>query len=75
MSVSTAIPKMGPRAGSLKRQLARDGPPGQASPMWFAPPRAIPVRAFARMPEAHRRPRRTAWSDANRGGAAIDSFL
>lgn len=43
--------------------------------MWFAPPRALPVRAFARLPEAHRRPRRTAWSDANRGGAAIDSFL
>jgi gluconolactonase len=43
--------------------------------MWFDPPRAIPARPFAALPEAHRRPRRTAWSDANRGGAAIDSFL
>jgi gluconolactonase len=43
--------------------------------MWFVPPREIPVRPFASLPTAHRRPRRTAWSDANRGGAAIDSFL
>ncbi|HEY0420401.1 MAG TPA: hypothetical protein VGC80_12860, partial [Acetobacteraceae bacterium] len=27
------------------------------------------------MPEAHRYPRRTAWSDANRAGAAIGSVL
>jgi gluconolactonase len=43
--------------------------------MWFTPPREIPVRLHASLPAAHRRPRRTAWSDANRGGAAIDSFL
>lgn len=43
--------------------------------MWFTPPRAIPARLFASLPAAFRRPRRTAWSDANRGGAEIDSFL
>ena len=43
--------------------------------MWFQPPREIPVRLFSALPAAHRRPRRTPWSDANRGGAAIDSFL
>lgn len=43
--------------------------------MWFAPPREIPARLFAALPDAYRRPRRTPWSDANRGGAAIDSFL
>lgn len=43
--------------------------------MWFAPPREIPVHLFAGLPTVHRRPRRTAWSEANRGGAALDSFL
>ena len=43
--------------------------------MWSAPPRDIPVTAFATLPEVHRSARRTAWSDANRAGAAIDSFL
>jgi gluconolactonase len=43
--------------------------------MWFTPPREIPVRLFSALPAAHRRSRRSAWADANRGGAAIDSFL
>ncbi len=43
--------------------------------MWFTPPREIPVRLFSSLPAAHRRPRRSAWADANRGGAEIDSFL
>ena len=43
--------------------------------MWSDPPRALPVRLFSALPAALRQPRRTAWSDANRGGAAIDSFL
>lgn len=43
--------------------------------MWFSPPRAIAVRAFASLPASFRRPRRTVWSDANRGGVAVDSFL
>jgi gluconolactonase len=56
-------------------RLVRAPAEGQAGAMWFSPPREVPVRAFATLPEAHRRPRRTAWSDANRAGAAIDSFL
>jgi len=43
--------------------------------MWFTPPREIPVRLFSSLPGAHRRPRRSAWADANRGGSAVDSFL
>jgi len=43
--------------------------------MWTAPPAVIEARLFASMPAPLRRPRRTAWSDANRGGAAVDSFL
>lgn len=30
---------------------------------------------FTRLPERFRRPARTAWADANRGGALLDSFL
>jgi gluconolactonase len=43
--------------------------------MWFVPPREIRARLFSALPDAHRRLRRTPWSDANRGGAAVDSFL
>jgi gluconolactonase len=43
--------------------------------MWFHPPREIPARLYASLPERLRRPRPSAWADANRGGAAIDSFL
>ncbi|MBE9603666.1 SMP-30/gluconolactonase/LRE family protein [Acetobacteraceae bacterium H6797] len=43
--------------------------------MYFAPPKDLPVQLFARLPDRHRRPRRTAWADSNRGGVEIDSFL
>jgi gluconolactonase len=43
--------------------------------MWTDPPRPILPTLLSRLPEALRRPRRSAWADANRGGAAIDSFL
>jgi len=43
--------------------------------MWNSSPREIPVRLFSRLPDSLRRMRQTAWSDANRAGAAVDSFL
>ena len=43
--------------------------------MWFEPPRPLPSRVLARVPDAHRRPTRTEWSAANRAGAAVDCFL
>jgi gluconolactonase len=43
--------------------------------MWLIPPAVIPARFFASLPAAFRHPRRTPWSDANRAGAVIDSFL
>lgn len=42
---------------------------------YFPPPRRIGTTVFARLPDSHRRPRRTAWADANRAGKEIDSFL
>lgn len=33
------------------------------------------VRSFTSLPEKFRKKRRTAWSDPNRGGAAVDCFL
>jgi len=41
----------------------------------FQPPRKIEVRRFSSLPAKYRRKRRTAWSDPNRQGAAVDSFL
>ncbi len=35
----------------------------------------LEVSPFTSLPEAMRRPQRTAWSDANRQGAPVDSFL
>ena len=35
----------------------------------------IEARAFSALPARFRKRRRTAWSDANRQGAAVDSFL
>jgi len=46
--------------------------------MWnldFTPPIVIPARVLTRVPEAHRRPVRTDWCDANKPGSTIDSFL
>ena len=42
---------------------------------FFAPPRRLETEAFTRLPDRFRRPRRTAWSDANRAGREADSFL
>lgn len=42
---------------------------------YFPPPRDIPTTIFTRLPDRFRKPRRSAWADANRGGEAIDSFL
>lgn len=42
---------------------------------WFAPPQPIKTEVFARLPDEHRAKRRSAWGDANKGGATIDSFL
>src|SRR5260370_33793944 len=41
----------------------------------FQEPRKIEVRRFTSLPAKYRRKRRTAWSDPNRQGAALDSFL
>jgi gluconolactonase len=43
--------------------------------MWFDPPRPIAATLLSRLPEALRRPKPSAWAQANRGGAPIDSFL
>ncbi|MCC7272052.1 MAG: SMP-30/gluconolactonase/LRE family protein [Alphaproteobacteria bacterium] len=43
--------------------------------MFFAPPERIATTVFARVPDALRKPRRSDWADANRGGAAVDCFL
>ena len=46
--------------------------------MWSlsgTPPAVVEARVLTRLPEEFRTPCRTAWADANKGGAAIDSFL
>ena len=46
--------------------------------MWnldFAPPRVIQARVLTRLPDSFRKKRRNAWSDANKPGHEIDSFL
>jgi len=46
--------------------------------MWnldFAPPRVLQARVLTRMPAEFRRKRRTEWSDANKPGHEVDSFL
>jgi gluconolactonase len=35
----------------------------------------VPTAVFARLPDSFRQRRRSAWSDANRGGEAVDCFL
>ncbi|MBK4738157.1 SMP-30/gluconolactonase/LRE family protein [Noviherbaspirillum pedocola] len=42
---------------------------------FFAPPPSIDASVFTRLPEHFRKPRKTAWSNANRSGLEIDSFL
>ena len=46
--------------------------------MWnlsFSPPEVIEARVLTRLPDEFRKPCRTEWSDANKPGQAIDSFL
>jgi gluconolactonase len=42
---------------------------------FFAPPPMIETTVFTRLPDRFRKPRQTPWSDANRGGREVDSFL
>lgn len=56
-------------------RLPRPGVAGSLPGMWTEPPKPLPVRRYASLPARLRQPRRTPWSEANRGGAAIDSFL
>jgi gluconolactonase len=42
---------------------------------FFPPPRRIETTVFTRLPDRFRRPRPTAWADANRAGNEINSFL
>ncbi len=42
---------------------------------WKTPPRDVAVSLFARLPEALATPRHSAWSDVNRAGLAVGSFL
>ncbi|MCK8786107.1 SMP-30/gluconolactonase/LRE family protein [Roseomonas sp. NAR14] len=42
---------------------------------FFAPPRRLETAVFTRLPDRFRRPRRTAWAEANRGGRETDCFL
>ncbi|MCW5746904.1 MAG: SMP-30/gluconolactonase/LRE family protein [Alphaproteobacteria bacterium] len=41
----------------------------------YAPPKPVAATLFTRLPDSFRRPRRTAWGDANAAGAELDSFL
>ncbi|MEI2415376.1 SMP-30/gluconolactonase/LRE family protein [Orrella sp. JC864] len=46
--------------------------------MWnlsFTPPTVIQARVFATVPPGLRRPRRSAWADANKAGQPVDCFL
>ncbi|MET7248213.1 SMP-30/gluconolactonase/LRE family protein [Methylobacterium sp. EM32] len=43
--------------------------------MFFSPPPIVTAETFTRLPDRYRKPKPTAWADANRGGEAIDSFL
>jgi gluconolactonase len=38
-------------------------------------PEIVEARVLTRLPDEFRKPRRTAWADANKAGQAIDSFL
>ena len=46
--------------------------------MWnlsFKPPEIVEARVLTRLPDSFRRKQRTEWSDANKPGAEVDSFL
>ena len=43
--------------------------------LYLAPPGRIKAEIHARLPEKFRKRRRAAWSEANRAGAEIDSFI
>jgi gluconolactonase len=43
--------------------------------MTFSPPHVIPARVLTRLPDAFRKKRRAEWTDANKPGHQIDSFL
>jgi hypothetical protein len=56
--------------------LLTNWPIGNAQPVsFFATPPTIETTVFTRLPKEFRKPRRTAWSDANRQGREVDSFL
>lgn len=42
---------------------------------WFGPPATVRSEVFASLPAMWRKPRETAWSKANAGGRALESFL
>ncbi|SNS92609.1 gluconolactonase [Noviherbaspirillum humi] len=42
---------------------------------FFSPPPIVETSIFTTLPDRFRNPRKTRWSDANRGGLEIDSFL
>jgi gluconolactonase len=42
---------------------------------FFAPPPRVETTVFTRLPERFRQMRRSAWSDANRAGKPVNSFL
>ena len=41
----------------------------------FSPPQNIATEVYTSLPDRYRRDRRSEWADANKGGAAIGSFL
>lgn len=41
----------------------------------YALPKPVPAAVFTRLPDAYRKPRRTAWGDVNAAGSALDCFL
>jgi gluconolactonase len=42
---------------------------------FFAAPPTLDASVFTRLPDRYRKARKTAWSDANRAGREVDSFL
>jgi len=47
-------------------------------PIWnmgFTPPEVIDATVLTRLPDEFRKPQQTDWTDANRGGRIVDSFI